>query len=220
MGLGLWPHRVQNDTWLQLAELLFWTFWKTHLNVFFSMRPKPSAAGLVLLVAEVSSSSAAASEGIQSQSDASLILLDNKWKHLVGRKLRHTLRKALFLQHGERGIRLICPSSSSSSILLQPFDWSVSMLEKGQRLWVSRSDLDRCLPASVGHGDPARGSPVWKRVPLRVKGHPAAASPPRWLRLVSTPPQHIHASLAEWALASFRRCPAGGEEDQTNCKET
>lgn len=126
------------------------------------MRPKPSAAGLVLLVAEVSSSSAAASEGIQSQSDASLILLDNKWKHLVGRKLRHTLRKALFLQHGERGIRLICPSSSSSSssILLQPFDWSVSMLEKGRRLWVSRSDLDRCLPASVGHGDPARGSPV------------------------------------------------------------
>lgn len=184
------------------------------------MRPKPSAAGLVLLVAEVSSSSAAASEGIQSQSDASLILLDNKWKHLVGRKLRHTLRKALFLQHGERGIRLICPSSSSSSILLQPFDWSVSMLEKGRRLWVSRSDLDRCLPASVGHGDPARGSPVWKRVPLRVKGHPAAASPPRWLSLVSTPPQHIHASLAEWALASFRRCPAGGEEDQTNCKET
>lgn len=125
------------------------------------MRPKPSAAGLVvLLVAEVSSSSAAASEGIQSQSDASLILLDKKWKHLVGPKLLHTPRKALFLQHGERGIRLICPSSSSSSILLQPFDWSVSMLEKGRRLWVSRSDLDRCLPASVGHHDPARGSPV------------------------------------------------------------
>ncbi|KAK2889829.1 hypothetical protein Q8A73_018129 [Channa argus] len=49
-----------------------------------------------------------------------------------------------------------------------------------------------------------------------VKGRPAAASPPRWLSLVSTPPQHIHGSSADGALASVRHCPAGGEEDQAN----
>lgn len=53
-----------------------------------------------------------------------------------------------------------------------------------------------------------------------VKGHPAAASPPSGLSLVSTPPQHTHVSSADRALALVHRCPAGGEEDRANCKET
>ncbi|CAB1444929.1 unnamed protein product [Pleuronectes platessa] len=43
----------------------------------------------------------------------------------------------------------------------RPVNWSVSMLESaGRRLGVPRPDLDRCLAASVGHHDPARGRPV------------------------------------------------------------
>ena len=129
-------------------------------------------------------------------------------------KLFHTLtveclKRSFVSADGSRAkdklLSSLFPLVSSSN--LQPVDWLVSMLETAPHF-----DLDRCLAASVGHHDPAWGSPVWERAPLKAKGHPAAASPPCWLRLVSTPPQHTHASSADWALASLCHCSAGGEE--------